>query len=306
MYYLVMKADVLRMPILSKSSRHGYHIYSCESYSQLRDIFETHKVLQSGDYVFRGQRNAQWRVESSLARKLKAVDPAKRFELTRNHLINVAERAINEEKIDYRTARAAQLFMSSYGLNPLSSAYGLPAIASECKQEIVELWSVAQHFKAATPLLDWTKSIYVALFFAYYHELILEEFSQCAVYALSTGFIKELSDAETRRNHGSGGLYIVNASGKFNSRLRAQDGLHTICLPDKPVEQWVTNAVHLINWNIEKPVLIKFELPMNRDELRNAMHFLEPYGIHVGRIFPDFEGQMRKANEELDREIDKI
>jgi hypothetical protein len=266
-------------------------------------VFEETKAHQTDDYVFRGQHNAMWRLDSSLSRQLKRVEPSRHYAIRYNHFKRIVERAIDNSKVTYEVGRTALQWMAQRHANPLSSAFAKPEMPRTPIQDVVEVWSVAQHFRAPTPLLDWSRSLYTAIFFAYHGHRSEAETGRCAVYALNRKLVQELSDREVSRGeHGQGGLFFAEASGRYNERIRVQNGLFSISWSDKPVEQWVTAAAREPEWN-ERPVLLKFELPAGAHEARLAIEFLRPYGVHVGQLFPDFEGHMMHATEELRREI---
>lgn len=89
-------------------------------------------------YIFRGQADAEWKLESTLARALKStrLKSKEREQLEHAHLTNF---------------RANLRGRSNYDLGNVSDD---------------ELWALGQHFGLFTPLLDWTRSPYVALYFS--------------------------------------------------------------------------------------------------------------------------------------------
>lgn len=90
--------------------------------------------------VFRGQRDATWRLESTLDRLLRAegVDTVERNSVLTRHLEHF-KRAVRGRR----------------GPNPARL------------QDEDDWWALGQHHDLATPLLDWTESPYVGAFFAF-------------------------------------------------------------------------------------------------------------------------------------------
>lgn len=120
------------------------------------------------DFVFRGQRRADWGLSPSIAR----LDP--------NYLINkdTAERQIGQFR------RAVRGRLSDYALVELDNED--------------ELWSVGQHHGLFTPILDWSASPYVALYFAFAEEDPKGEEPNPfrAIYGINRSFISDLADEQ--------------------------------------------------------------------------------------------------------------
>lgn len=96
-------------------------------------------------YVFRGQANADWPLVPSLTRQAKSLD------LAREKLVEIEALLMH----DFRAA-----------------AHGLPE--ASIVRELADLarwWGVMQHHRAPTRLLDWTRSLYVATYFAVVDEI---------------------------------------------------------------------------------------------------------------------------------------
>lgn len=88
-------------------------------------------------YRYRGHADSQWKLESTFTRALKEIQPYKDVKsMYEEHLINFKHNLRGR---------------CSFDLNTISEN---------------ELLAIGQHFGLYTPLLDWSYSSYVALFFA--------------------------------------------------------------------------------------------------------------------------------------------
>lgn len=91
-------------------------------------------------FVFRGQADSSWKLETSLDRLFKRINPT----------------GIN--------LNSTYDFLLSYFIRSIRGRTQTPKDHEKNRDEI---WALGQHNGLATPLLDWTKSFHVGLFFAF-------------------------------------------------------------------------------------------------------------------------------------------
>lgn len=141
-------------------------------------------------YVFRGQADNDWALESTLTRALKRIGtPA-------NSVKTVAAAHLQAFREHIRGRCSIDLASASDDV----------------------LWSLGQHFGLATPFLDWSKSPYVALFFSLQGEC---KSGQRCLYALFEGDIPDVSRVLV--NHSA--VRIVKSLSHDNHRVVTQGGL---------------------------------------------------------------------------------
>lgn len=240
--------------------------------------FEEETALQNG-WAFRGEVSALWPLMTSVARRLLIFCPDRKL-------------------WPLRETRSLRIFRRK-AHNYLDSSSAL--------QDDMRSLALMQHHGAPTRLLDFSKSPYVAAFFALEHAS-----SDAAVYALNTPRLwsaapqhqPELTrDVVDPRVDGNFERYFVpnvNSSIWFGEplemdrRLVAQSGLFVI--PgriDLPLEQLLDSYEHDTEELLTKYVLAK-------GMRREAMEALYRMNVTYASLFPDLEGLAKASAYELE------
>lgn len=255
--------------------------------------------LESNNYIWRGQRRADWKLQSTWDRIMAA-----RGEVMYPSAV-IADH-LTRFKLASRGRR---------GPSP-------PAIQSEN-----EWWALGQHHGLATPLLDWTSSPFAAAFFAFMepdsegqteHRAIwgLHRFS--LVYRVGELLNEEKAKADanrialTQRGHGPDTLVyallatppqaqieMVIPQSDENQRLVSQSGLFTRTPSGLPIEEWMKK--NFPKDRSEGYVLVKLLVP-NQDRVE-ALRMLNRMNINHSTMFPDLDGAARFCN--MATEIDQ-
>ena len=133
--------------------------------NELHEFSRIVRTLGTGQWIFRGHGDKDWKLESSLERQLVK---------NRVKSINkVVQNAINMTRYDkYRASDE----MFAIDLFRRHARTKLPNL-----EHLVEWLAAMQHYGASTRLLDFTRSIYVALYFAFENRL---RSSDTAIYAI--------------------------------------------------------------------------------------------------------------------------
>jgi len=212
-------------------------------------------------YIFRGQADAKWKLESTLSRALKTAYPqAKGIKQIENaHLYNF--------KVNIR------------GRNNLD----LENVSDD------ELWALGQHFGLHTPLLDWTRSPYVALYFSLFGKC---ESGYRAIWALLESDVKTINK---KIKIPSKRIRIINPITNHNQRLVNQRGLFVKIPIGVDLENWVRPSKSF-TWI----TMYKISFP---DKIRDdALAALDNMNINYLSLFPDITGSSLYTNYQLEIE----
>lgn len=222
------------------------------------------QLLDYKSYVFRGHRRTDWKLESTLDRRLRHSSGATREARLKEHL----------DHFKY-AARGRR------GSNPATL------------QQENDWWALGQHNGLATPLLDWTTSPYVAAFFAY-EKKKHDDTLRRVVLAVSQHAV-EKKNAEILAAHTGTGVppmvEFFRPLSDENSRLVNQGGLFTRAPLGEDIESWVRThfATETRRW-----ILIKLSMPAN--DRSQCLKELNRMNINYLTLFPDLYGASSHAN----------
>ncbi len=241
------------------------------------DEFNAWNAQRDG-WAFRGEHDASWPLISSLARRLMQMKVPR--ELWRER----EERALRVFR------RKAHVYLPDRSV----------------LEDTLRCLAMMQHHGAPTRLLDFTKSPFVAAFFALESAL-----SDSAVYALNTPLLSSLApaqDASLTRDAidprlagsferfftaGTQPLLWFGEPSEMDRRLVAQSGLLVVPgLLDAPLDTL------LATYRSATPLIEKVVLA--RSMRADAMHALYRMNITQATLFPDLDGLARSIAYELE------
>ncbi len=251
------------------NSENGFLHSSLSSFDDFRNF--ANYFSDDLGFVFRGHAQSEWILETSLDRLIRRINPVS-IEL--------------ESTYDFQLG----LFVKSIR--------GRTSAAKDVSNNRDELWALGQHYGLATPLLDWTSSLYVSLFFAF-ADPTPSPSGYRTVWALHRdGVINAMSGYNADREYNQQFSFIDPLT-DHNTRLISQAGKFTRQPLSFDVPGWVQSQYQ----GAKEAYLFKIDVP-DFERLRILRH-LRQMNIHSGTLFPDLSGASLDCNETLELMADK-
>ena len=228
------------------------------------------KYLEYNHFVWRGQADSSWLLEPTFDRIMKENGKTDSKEILNSHL----------ERFKYA-------IRGRRGINP-------PQIETEN-----DWWALGQHHGLNTPLLDWTKSPFVASYFAMVPKLESSTNFR-VIYGISQTTIKIISAENLKKNSAKKKESIVefiNPLSDENNRLVNQMGLFTRTPNGIDLESWYRENIE------EKDGYARmWKILIPESERITALRSLNRMNINHATLFPDIYGASKYVN--VDLEID--
>lgn len=248
----------------------------CDGWQQFSTLVESFNRIPDAQLVFRGQRRADWKLTPGLARFSK---------------VGVVQEVHATEQITlFRKAIRGRV--SDHAL-----------FDEENPQEEDELWSIGQHYGLHTPLLDWTHSPYVALFFAFEKEDRSGESDNeyRTVYVLNKTKVEALWG-----NDDESAIRFIEPRKDDHGRLVSQAGLFTWSPYGKTLENALLDAIAPELADVsgdDDPKVVAmslFKILIKNERQPEIIKYLRQMNIHPASLFPDLIGAAQNCNKLLE------
>jgi hypothetical protein len=228
------------------------------------------EMLDYTNYVYRGHGDSKWKLEPTLDRIIKSPTSSKR----EDHL----------QRFKYETR-------GRRGSNP-------PLLNDEN-----DWWALGQHFGLNSPLLDWTESPFVALYFAA-SSALTEKSNSMAVFTLYQAGVELTSskikddDTVTNINDRKPTVKIIRPLSDENSRLVNQRGLFSRGPNNMDLEQWIKKFTPLTGTKFENTYFLQ-KIIIPSIGVRDCLRYLNRMNINHSTLFPDLTGASEYCNKNL-------
>lgn len=271
----------------------GYRKITLDSWKDFFKVVDE-ELLDYEAYIWRGQRDEKWVLEPTLDR-----------------LIATTQVPMNE-KDEFRNDHLEQFKFAARGRRGRSP--------STIKEEN-DWWALGQHHGLSTPLLDWSKSPFVAAYFAFIGRQ-QRDIKYRAVYALFKPSVDrkcnqiirdKIKGIEEEKKKIKAGEKSANAlrdqymldmpmptrkevefikpMSDENARLVSQGGLFTRSPNDTDLKEWVQSR---FSGEKEAVILMKILIP-NKDR-DVCLKMLNRMNINHLTLFPDLYGASKFCN----------
>lgn len=242
----------------------GIQTVELSSWKWFGDFIQKH-LVNFRTYVFRGQRKSSWHLESTLDRAIR----------------NMGQKASQFDYAAYCDEFKAAT-RGRRGPNP-------QALSED------DWWALGQHHGLSTPLLDWTASPFVALFFAF-SKPRERSTDQRSVWAISRTSLKRKTDELAKASPAKPGIRLINPQTDANARLVNQRGLFTRGPDSMTHEHWV--AQHFKG--VDNIVLLRIIIPEKKTTRAECLKFLNRMNINHLTLFPDLYGSSKFCETSLE------
>ena len=145
-----------------------------------------------------------------------------------------------------------------------------------------EWWTLGQHYGLATPFLDWTRSYWVALYFAF-----CDSQAMCSTRAVYAADLSAICDKSASLHNE---VQMVDPESQDNPRLTSQSGVLLKLSIARSLEEWVQEHFR----GGDRVVLTKIMIP--NEDIEYCLRDPNRMNINHLSLFPDLTGAAAYAN----------
>ena len=265
-----------------------------KNFTNVNDFFDfisSELVTRDHSYGFRGHANASWELKPTLMRFAESICEA--FP-EKNLTLSSVTKGIYDDIHD--NFRNNLIINADLGRN---------------QADEIDLWQYGQHYGLPSPLLDWTYSPYVALFFALSEENPFNEEGLRCVWTLNLGVlhqinlmiekdvwpaIRESLSPESKVKELFPLMELVKETNEKNRRISFQQGFFTKHIFYRSLEVWIKRITSELHHDCSAPPFMqKFQFTCNNDQRLEVLDRLDKMNINYRTLFPDIFGSVKDA-----------
>ena len=279
----------------------GVRVTRCKSWDDFIQALRFIAAKLDGRRIFRGHAYPDWKLSSTWERKLYS-----HHSMDGNFSRHEWYGGVDEYKRD-----------RDKGLERFKDlAKVMPEIPLQMSDSDNDWWALGRHYGLETPLLDWSRSPFVAAFWAFAERMRFEQtrrdrqhsvlFDYQANQANQPVVVWELGYldfnpiySEVIKVFSKNEFDLIDNATYSLHRQRVQQGLFTRLEHEKYIDVESYLASKDLGAFLER-----YEIPCSTmDDLSVAMSDLERMNIHYGTVFPDPHGAAMQANMDPDWEM---
>lgn len=269
---------------------------------QKQPFDEIETQANKNNFIFRGQRDPEWKLSSTLEREF--LDNG--LNLNKDFYNDICQDLLKQYKPLFRGRIAEQYLLTDNSFND-------------------ELWAFGQHYDLKTPLLDWSYSFFVALYFAFIkkdekikHRAVFILNRQTLPFQHNIEYIEPKFDIGHRLN-AQKGLFTKNTNDDFEKiNQKYKDAL-------KNLSHQINQYQHMLkDFDFQKYSFFgdspkeennRFSeiknLPLNKILISNTLrsqilNLLQSVNIDSFTLFPDTKGLIEQCHLELENMIFRL
>lgn len=230
---------------------------------QLFSFFEkVYNLEKAGEeFFYRGQSNSDWLLVSTLEREI-----------------------YGKISIDDAKVKIFSSFLKKLRGNLIDQSL-LKITHTEHERE---LWAIGRHYDLKTPYLDWSKSIYVALFMANSEPKKPKETSEySALFMVNANYFPEC--------HGIMERFWFTPKTDYYGRITAQKGY----LSEYTIRDYIRKAIEHFDKIKNEKHQFAFKIYIKNELRTEILNYLNHIGINYSSMYPDLLGVVKSVNNEL-------
>jgi len=236
----------------------------------LLDLSKEKGKIQCSRFLYRGQSNSEWQLRTTIEREINIGD-AFSLEDYYNTIFDICPQVETFTKRTWENQKYIKLDSDELLLGEIK----LPA-----HEYIVYL----RHHRFPSPLLDWTRSPFIATFFAFSDIDDKVEYVSIFVY---------LEWAGRGRSHRRGDPLITSLKSNFRAHVRhfLQQSEYTFCTKELNGKDYLSSHQDVFSMNSgEQDILWKINIPIS--ERSKVLAYLDSLNINAFSLFGSEESLM--------------